>query len=109
MLKRDGDDVQAQTHGPRELERVGVSNAITRLCNSLLVARRAAIDGLGIAWLPEYVARAEVARGALAPVLESFWPAPTPIHLVYASSQHLAPQVRAAVELLATSLRKVHA
>ncbi len=93
--------------GKRRDEHVEVSSRL--VCNSLLLARRAAVEGFGISWLPEYVARAAVARGALAPVLESFWPAPTPIQLVYASSQHLAPQVRAAVELLAASLRNVHA
>jgi DNA-binding transcriptional LysR family regulator len=34
------------------------------------------------------------------PVLESFWPPPVPVQLLYPTSRHLAPQVRAAVELL---------
>jgi DNA-binding transcriptional LysR family regulator len=32
--------------------------------------------------------------------LESFWPPPVPVQLLYPTSRHLAPQVRAAVELL---------
>jgi DNA-binding transcriptional LysR family regulator len=42
----------------------------------------------------------DVARGKLVPVLESFWPPPVPVQLLYPTSRHLAPQVRAAVELL---------
>ena len=45
-------------------------------------------------------ASADVARGKLVPVLESFWPPPVPVQLLYPTSRHLAPQVRAAVELL---------
>jgi len=39
-------------------------------------------------------------------VLRDFWPAPTPIHLVYPSSRHLAPQVRAAIEALTAGLTR---
>lgn len=78
------------------------------LCNSLFLARRAAVDGFGITWLPEYVARDAVNRKALVPVLAHAWPASTAIHIVYPSARHLAPQVRAAVDLLAIHLRRVH-
>jgi uncharacterized protein YbjT (DUF2867 family) len=62
--------------------------------------RLAALAGQGIAWIPGGYASADVARGKLVPVLESFWPPPVPVQLLYPTSRHLAPQVRAAVELL---------
>ncbi|MFO0741657.1 MAG: LysR family transcriptional regulator [Labilithrix sp.] len=88
-------------------ERVDISSRL--VCNSLVLARRAALDGFGIAWMPEYMARGAVAEGRLVPVLVDHWPAPTPVQVLYPSSQHLAPQVRAALELLTAHLRKVHA
>lgn len=73
--------------------------------NSLEVLRQAAVRGHGITWLPESIARDDVAAGRLVPVLRRFWPSPGSIHLVYPSSRHLAPQVRAAIEALTEGLR----
>jgi DNA-binding transcriptional LysR family regulator len=75
--------------------------------NSLAVAQRAAARGHGVAWLPAPFARDDVQRGALVPVLRKFWPPPTPVQLVYPSARHLAPQVRVAIELIASHLKKV--
>lgn len=70
------------------------------VANSLVIVRQAAIAGHGIAWLPGPYVSAELARGKLVPVLADRWPPPLPMHLVYPSSRHLAPQVRVALELL---------
>jgi DNA-binding transcriptional LysR family regulator len=70
------------------------------VANSLAIVRMAALAGHGIAWLPGTYARDEVARGKLVPLLEEHWPPPMQMQLVYPSSRHLAPQVRAAIELL---------
>ena len=70
------------------------------VANALSVVRLAALAGQGIAWIPGGYASADVARGKLVPVLDSFWPPPVPVQLLYPTSRHLAPQVRAAVELL---------
>lgn len=72
--------------------------------NSLRVVAKAAIAGFGIAWLPELLAAEHVANGTLVPVLPETWPPSAPFSLVYPSARHLAPQVRAAIELLATRL-----
>lgn len=79
-------------------EEISVKKRI--VANSLSVMRLAALAGHGIAWIPGGYASAEVARGKLVPVLEEFWPPPVPVQLLYPTSRHLAPQVRAAVELL---------
>jgi len=75
--------------------------------NSVPVAQLAAQRGHGITWLPAPFGRDEVRRGLLVPVLRKFWPPPSPMHLVYPSARHLAPQVRAAIELLATRFKSV--
>ncbi len=72
--------------------------------SSLAVAKLAVLRHHGISWLPEPLARAEVRAGRLIPVLTKFWPASTPIQIVYPSARHLAPQVRAAIEFLAKKL-----
>lgn len=69
------------------------------VANALSIVRLAALAGHGIAWMPGGYASADVAHGKLVPVLTEFWP-PIPIQLLYPTSRHLAPQVRAAVELL---------
>jgi len=72
--------------------------------NSLAVAQRAAERGHGITWLPFTFARDPVKRRALVPVLPKLWPPPTPVHLVYPSARHLAPQVRVTIEHLVARL-----
>ena len=75
------------------------------VANSLAVVRLGALRGLGVAWLPEPVTRDDVKARRLVPVLRAHWPAPIPVQLLYPSSRHLAPQVRAAIELLHERLR----
>jgi len=74
------------------------------VANSLAIVRLAALAGHGIAWLPGVHVRGDLARGKLVPVLEEHWPPPMQMQLVYPSSRHLAPQVRAAIELLLAKL-----
>jgi DNA-binding transcriptional LysR family regulator len=74
--------------------------------NDLALAQRAATRGHGVAWLPAPFGREEVKSGALVPVLRKFWPTPVPVQLVYPSARHLAPQVRATIELLTAKLKK---
>jgi DNA-binding transcriptional LysR family regulator len=64
--------------------------------NALSVVRLAALAGQGIARIPGGYASADVARGKLVPVLESFWSPSVHVQLLYPTSRHLAPQVRAA-------------
>ena len=68
--------------------------------DSILAAREAARGGLGIAELPDYLARDDVAAGALREVLPGALPATRKIYAVYWPSRYLPPQVRALVDLL---------
>ena len=87
---------------------VAFSGAATKLrhgrivfaTDSLLAAREAARGGLGIAELPHYLARDDVAAGSLREVLSGALPTTRKIYALYLPSRYLPPQVRAFVDLL---------
>lgn len=98
------------TRGPRWAFQVGSKLEELRVqarvvVNSLEVARLAARRGHGVTWLPETLAREDVERAELVAVLKKFWLPPVPFQLVYPSARHVAPQVRAAIELLVERLK----
>ena len=66
----------------------------------ILAARDAARGGLGIAELPEYLARDDVAAGSLREILPGALPTTRKFYAVYLPSRYLPPQVRAFVDLL---------
>jgi DNA-binding transcriptional LysR family regulator len=68
--------------------------------DSILAAREAARGGLGIAELPSYLARDDVAAGSLREILPGALPATRKIYALYLPSRYLPPQVRAFVDLL---------
>ncbi len=62
----------------------------------------AACAGLGIVWLPDFIAAAEIAAGALVRLLPE-WETPTlPIHAVFPAQRHPSAKLRAFVDFLAT-------
>jgi DNA-binding transcriptional LysR family regulator len=68
--------------------------------DSILAAREAARGGIGIAELPDYLARDDVAAGALREVLPGAVPVTRKIYALYLPSPYLPPQLRAFVDLL---------
>jgi DNA-binding transcriptional LysR family regulator len=68
--------------------------------DSILAAREAARSGLGIAELPEYLARDDAAAGSLREVLPGAMTATRRIYALYLPSRYLPPQVRAFVDVL---------
>ena len=70
--------------------------------DSILAAREAVRGGLGIAELPDYLARDDVAAGALREVLPGAVPTTRKIYALYLPSRYLPPQVRALIDLLVT-------
>lgn len=62
--------------------------------------RMAALGGLGLAQLPSYMVRADIASGALTALLAAHAPPPVPLYVVYAHRDRSAT-VREFVELLA--------
>ncbi|RDE22919.1 LysR family transcriptional regulator [Motiliproteus coralliicola] len=68
--------------------------------NSLLALCEAALDGMGIAFLPLYMVRHERASGELVPVMESLLYRRVGIYALYPQSRYLPPKTRAFIELL---------
>ncbi|MFN1141388.1 LysR family transcriptional regulator [Serratia quinivorans] len=60
----------------------------------------AAIEGLGIAWLPDGVIRHQVALGALVPIMIGYPPPPAGIYVVRPPGQHPAQKVRILTDML---------
>jgi DNA-binding transcriptional LysR family regulator len=70
------------------------------IVNDIALARRAAVDGLGIGYLPEDYVAALIAEGALVRVLED-WSPPFPgYHLYYPSRRQQSPAFALLVEAL---------
>lgn len=69
-------------------------------CNSVEALIVAARDGLGLAYLPDFAVRDELASGALALVLEAHPAAAGVFSLLWPTSRSLSPKVRVLVELL---------
>ncbi len=67
--------------------------------NNNLAARYCAVQGLGIALLPDFQATPLVAQGLLRPLLKGWGRTPVPVHAVFSSSRYLSPKVRAFIDL----------
>ena len=70
------------------------------IVNDIALARQAALDGAGLAYLPEDYVRADLAAGNLVQVLRD-WSPPFPgYHLYYPSRRQQSPAFRVVVEAL---------
>ena len=69
------------------------------------ILRQAAIDGVGIAFLPEYSCREPLADGRLEQVLPDWSGREGILHLVFTSRRGLLPGVRAVIDFLAEVLK----
>jgi DNA-binding transcriptional LysR family regulator len=68
--------------------------------NEIALALEAALDGLGIAYLPDDYVRADIEAGRLTRVLESWCPPFPGYHLYYPSRRHQSPAFTLLVEAL---------
>lgn len=66
---------------------------------------RAAIDGLGIAHLPVYVAESAIKNKLLQPILTEFMVPLGSLSLIWPSNRHLSPKVRAFVDFIINEVR----
>lgn len=69
--------------------------------NDLFALKGLAEDGVGIAALPDYVAREALAAGSLVRLLPRATLASLPVHVVYPSRRHLPRRVRVVIDSLA--------
>ncbi len=59
-----------------------------------------AVAGVGVAFEPDFIVGPDVRAGRLVPILTAYAPAPSGIHVVYASRRHLSAKVRALADFL---------
>ncbi|MEG2876802.1 MAG: LysR family transcriptional regulator [Comamonas sp.] len=68
----------------------------------------AGVAGMGVLWLPEYMARAHRDSGELVPLFEDWQMAPMPLYLAYAPQRHVSAKLRAFITWV-TALLERHA
>lgn len=66
--------------------------------NSMAFVHKAAVEGLGLAVLPEAIAGPDLTKGRLVSVLEAWRPPSGGAHLVYASNRNLSAATRAFID-----------
>jgi DNA-binding transcriptional LysR family regulator len=86
-------------------ERAEVTLEPRLAAGSLQIRRDAAIAGLGIALLPEFVALDLIAQGRLVRVLPDWVLPQGVVHLVFTSRRGLLPSVRAVIDFAAEALQ----
>lgn len=58
----------------------------------------AGLAGLGVLWLPDYMARAAVAKGELVRLFEDWEIAPMPLHIAYPSNRRVGRKLRVFID-----------
>lgn len=76
----------------------------TLVCNSAEALISGAQRGLGLIYMADFALRDALASGALRPVLEPYEAAPGVFWLLWPSSRHLSPKLRAFVDFMCTRL-----
>lgn len=61
----------------------------------------AGLAGLGVLWLPDYMAKAPVGAGQLIALFEDWQLDPMPLYVAYAPNRHLSARVRAFIDWIA--------
>jgi len=75
-------------------------------CGELTSVRSAAVDGVGVALLPERLCRTELAEGRLVQVFSPWRSAQGAVYLVFTSRRGLPPAVRIFIDYLARFFRE---
>jgi DNA-binding transcriptional LysR family regulator len=68
----------------------------------------AGVAGLGVLWLPDYMAKAHLASGELLPLFESWRMAPMPMYLAYPPNRHVSAKLRVFIDWV-VELMALHA
>jgi DNA-binding transcriptional LysR family regulator len=74
--------------------------------NSPIAAMRAAVAGLGVAMLPDFVARPAIESGDLVPLFTEYMPTDRGIYAIYPHRRYLPAKVRVFVDFLTAWFRK---
>ena len=68
--------------------------------NNTFLMLRAALDGMGFAYVPFDIMEQHIAEGRLVPVLQDWWPTFLGYHLYYPHRRHIAPALALVIEAL---------
>lgn len=105
LLAWGEDDIRAVWHLSRAADEIAVEFKPRLVCNDLMLLRQAVLSGLGIAALPAFVCKHDLASGAMVEVLPE-WRAPaTRFSAVFPKHRTIAPHVRALIDFLVERLR----
>lgn len=74
------------------------------ICNNMEALRGAAIAGLGIAYMPDFLARDAVANGLLQTVLDDHLANPGQFSILWPSNRFLTPRLRVFIDYMAEAL-----
>ncbi len=86
-LEKDGQAVKAR-----------VSGQVTM--NNTFLMLQAALDGMGLAYVPADLAQPHIDAGRLTPVLQDWWPTFPGYHLYYANHRHPSPALALVIDAL---------
>ena len=89
---------------PPEQAGVEIELPKTAVASTLEPLIHMAEQGLGIAYLPDFAIRRQLREGLLVTVLDDYADRSGPLRVLWPSSRHLAPKVRAFVDFLAANL-----
>lgn len=81
-------------------ETVHISIKIKISSNSFKLILKSAIDGLGIAKLPQFIAQEHINNGALRAVLSDFYTNDVPIYAIFNQSRIIPPKTHAFIQFL---------
>ncbi|WP_310071006.1 LysR family transcriptional regulator [Phyllobacterium sp. 1468] len=74
------------------------------ICNNMEALRGATESGLGIGFMPDFLAKSAIAEGRLQALLADYLDGPGQFHLLWPSNRHLSPKVRVFVDFLSERL-----
>ena len=93
FIEPDGSSFTVPVSGPIEV-------------NSPLASVRAAVSGIGVALVPDFIARPKIATGELVTLFDDFLPRDRGIYAIYPHRRYLPAKVRTLVDYLHTWFRK---
>jgi DNA-binding transcriptional LysR family regulator len=105
VLQEPGREAAVPLHG-RDVSYLWKPQAAART-NDYWVLKTFCLDGLGIALLPDFFSRPEVAAGALRPVLAGWHPEPLRAYAVYRKQRYMARKLRAFIDIMATCFHDI--
>lgn len=85
----------AMQRGEERMEAQGRSQLTVDDGNAYLAA---GLAGLGVIWLPQYMAKPHLANGELLPLFEDWRMAPMPMYLAFPPNRHVSAKVRVFID-----------